>query len=263
LPERGPSNRWQPFVDWRSADDPTPGEPEERGKLMSVRDARIDRHGVTLAWVTPVSEPQNVLARLDWLRRALASCAGVCRPLVVEVERALISVDTGLVCEGGPEPARLRFTEATLSGHVWMPEPTRLSPAVLGRVLDAENLHKSVAAHLLLGGRQTRADWQCVEVLASAARVAMDCEALRLEEWPGSMVVSAPRDGMRWVAGPVNVEGLRRYPPIRMRLESIGGIVYLEVTAFWSPWISEGTAEAGYFRSLIDTVAKAGFIRTM
>jgi hypothetical protein len=149
--------------------------------------------------------------------------------------------------------------EKGLPAHVAV-EPTVAAPPRPARAaLDPENVRRLLAGVVgsRSGGRVS--DWQRIEILAVAARVAPGTEALVLAQLPNRPVPAYSRGGVDWIAGPLVVQGWRLYPPIAVRLLSDGGVVRLRVTAHWSPWSEAPNKERAFLDEAMAALRDAGF----
>lgn len=251
---------------------------------------RIDERGLTHALVGPETAPEELERRLELVEEVLVALSVVCRPIALEVERAHLSPETGLVVEPPPEPA-----------VVVLAEPAALRDGVEPTVADVRDFHgvsmepagvRGALSELLGSGlasgpgsgrraqevgpgsaegaspepwaasggeRGLLVDWRRIEALAVWARGAQGAEELVLEQVPSRPVRAELVGGEPWFAGPIDQDGWRRFLPVVLRLESEGGVLHLRVGARWSPWTTAGTRERAYLDEAIAALRRAGF----
>jgi hypothetical protein len=117
-----------------------------------------------------------------------------------------------------------------------------------------------IAAEIGAGAGDPITDWTRIETVATAARVADGVAVLVLEQLPGSPVPALVRNDGAWVAGPLDADGWRLFPPLALRFLAEGGVVRLRVTAAWSPWGDSGTTEHGFLAEALRALPAAGFL---
>ena len=214
---------------------------------------RIDERGLTCVFSSPETAPAEIGARLDRVERGLAALERVCLPLALEVERASLDSETGMVREPPPEPPVVWFVAPELPEYVLISPTVAVAPAPVRGSLAPKALRERLA-RLMERAPGAITDWRRIEALATAARGRPSAESLGLEQLPSRTL--PPHRGS-FFAGPL--EGWRSFPPIAFRFELEGGVVRLRLTAHWSPWIDAGTEERGYFDDALAALAHAEF----
>lgn len=221
-------------------------------------EGRIDERGLTRVYVSAETKPDDVAGRLAFVSAALSALEKVVLPLAIEVERAHVSRETGMLREPPPSPVVLRFNEMEIPSGVLIESTVEAPPAAKRASLAASGLRALLGSSIgVVSGAQIT-DWRRIEVIASLARARRGVEALSLSQAPKRGVASVVRSEARWFAGPIDLLGFHQ-PPIFVRFESDGSVVRLTLTVHWAPWTDAGTPERGFFDEAGAALARARF----
>lgn len=221
-------------------------------------EGRIDERGVTRVYASSETKPEDVAGRLAFVSAAFSALEKVIVPLAIEVERAHVSRETGLLQEPPPSPVMLRFNEMEIVSGVLIESTVEAPPAAKRASLAASGLRALLGTSIGVANGPLVTDWRRIEVIASLARARPGADALSLSQAPKRGVPSVVRSEARWFAGPIDLLGFHQQP-ISVRFESDGSVVRLSLTAHWAPWADAGTPERGFFDEAGAALVRARF----
>lgn len=214
----------------------------------------IDEQGWRSRFTAEPTAIADVGARAALVEAALGAIELLSVPLAIELERGVISSESGKFIEMLPP---VIFVEPKIPAGIVVSATIDAAPVQHQRALDAKSVRRALDEVRHPGAKIV--DWRRVQVIASAARAAEGSESLSLEQFPGRTLAPMIRGADRFFAGPIDAAGWRSFPPVSVRLFHDRGVVSVELGVYWSPWADVATPEYVFYRRAQRALEAIGF----